>query len=505
MPPARRAHGAQDAPTLDRPVSSQNRTQLDLLAYHFNLEQEGQLTVNQLRALINDHLDNNPQLHNLHPRLYGRRQPVNARQPSRTPSPSQRSNSPSNTHSTRTRSTRSQRSVSSQRHSTPSTVRPDSTFRGIPSRSPSVSSRKVSESPSIPDPFQPTQDWLNDLNDNGTDPHLGVPPPQRPTQRTARPERRPGRLAVGAGYIIPDSVTKIFKSGWTSHVSLSLLTDANCLYSNASLSDPHENVVLNTSTGRVSTSAAPLSVEKEYSLSFDEWHQSWQRLHELIRDYVPNEREAWLVHYNRVLGSPTRSEHWPLWLAYDIEIRRRAVREGFNIACYHPDIWRDLELRYLKSESKNTTSRRDTTTEGPFRNNYTTPYRYGSSSYQRREHSFRPYPSRREWNSERQFSNDRYYSNERHYGKPGRCIFCGDSSRSHASKECKATTNVKGHPCHLAIRNTGEPPRDNQGETYCFAWNGYTGCNRGQSCKFGKHWRSLCGDKSHSAQSCPSF
>ncbi|TFK17169.1 hypothetical protein FA15DRAFT_711070 [Coprinopsis marcescibilis] len=137
-------------------------------------------------------------------------------------------------------------------------------------------------------------DWLNNLNDNETDPHAGAPPPQRSTQCTARPEQQLGRLAVGAGYIIPDSVTRIFKSGWTSHVSLALLTDAHCLYSNASSSDSHENIVLNTSTGRVSTSAAPLSVEKEYSLSFDEWHQSWQRLHGLIQDYIPNKQEVWL-------------------------------------------------------------------------------------------------------------------------------------------------------------------------------------------------------------------
>jgi hypothetical protein len=63
----------------------------------------------------------------------------------------------------------------------------------------------------------------------------------------------------------------------------------------------------------------------ELDLSFNEWHQAWRRLLDLIKTILPQELEMWSAHYTYILNKENRAELWPIYLAYDVEIRKKAV------------------------------------------------------------------------------------------------------------------------------------------------------------------------------------
>jgi hypothetical protein len=96
-------------------------------------------------------------------------------------------------------------------------------------------------------------------------------------------------------------------------------------------------------------------------------------------------------------------------------------------------------------------------------------------------------------------------SNFRHrhnHSKGGKCIFCGDASGTHLSRDCAASTCVNGSPCFLQKHPPNNSRRDKNGRFFCFAWNGPNGCQNEKSCQKGEHLCTLCGSSSHNAQLC---
>ncbi|KAJ7939212.1 hypothetical protein B0H13DRAFT_2300965 [Mycena leptocephala] len=70
---------------------------------------------------------------------------------------------------------------------------------------------------------------------------------------------------------------------------------------------------------------------------------------ELIETYVPQELDLWVQHYNHILSRPNNQEYWPVYVAYDSEVRQRSCTTGTSLdpAVFHLGIWNDLEAKHI--------------------------------------------------------------------------------------------------------------------------------------------------------------
>ncbi|KAH6903180.1 hypothetical protein BKA70DRAFT_1194583 [Coprinopsis sp. MPI-PUGE-AT-0042] len=478
--------------TLDLPVSRQKREQLLLLAAHFGLETED-LTVADIRARINEYLDDNYQQYatdDRYKKLYGRR--LNIQEPQQQVQQQQQQQQQDEQRQ-RSGAASSHRSSSS---SSSSSQDDEESWHGIGARdlvtpqgprqpTPPGSVRREAQNNLVHGwianqrtgppaaqgaAFQPIP------NTNVIDTTMVAVPPITNTSahHRNRPARVRGQVASGAGYHIPESIRRNFMGGWKNHVPLNQLTDAYCMYRHSSALPSHEDtIVLDPLTGQISSAAKPIAAEEEERLSFDEWYQAQRRLMDLIREFVPEEYDDWRAHFDRILNSETRAEHWQLWLLYDIEIRNRAHSSSIDPSLFHLPVWNDLELRYLARKAQASSQHHST--------------RRDSRDHRFRSNTFRP-----------------SYNQQPNNYKLVKCIFCGDNSGRHPLRNCTSTVNVAGKPCFLSQRNPDEPRRDAQGRQYCFHWNGTRGCGP-TDCQYGIHACTLCGSRHHSAQRCTSL
>ena len=292
-----------------------------------------------------------------------------------------------------------------------------------------------------------------------------------------RPARTPGLAGTNAAFLVPDHIRKKFADGWNVHIPLTVLTDKGCVLKDKSISASDEYFTCDSS-GFIHKSSKPLTDEGELDLTFDEWHQAWRRLLDLIRTFIPREFLMWETHYSFILNSENRAEMWPLYLAYDTEIRRRAIQSPIDPSVFSIGIWNDLEVRYTAKKvlAMVQSDLKQQPTRSP---NQPNSRKSGQSS------SFR-----------NQQSSDN--------SKTGRCIFCGDRTKSHMSRNCSADCNTSGAPCHLHRTEPHGTRQSKSGKRYCFGWNGVSGCDKGLSCRKGEHWCTLCGSTSHTAQNCDS-
>src|SRR6267378_1566979 len=93
----------------------------------------------------------------------------------------------------------------------------------------------------------------------------------------------------------------------------------------SSLSD-----ILMVIDGKLLTKSNSLSPTGKLDMTFNEWHQAWQWLLKLIKQNHPDELALWQTHYTSIMVKETRGEDWPLWLAYDTEVRRRSATVGLD-------------------------------------------------------------------------------------------------------------------------------------------------------------------------------
>ena len=302
---------------------------------------------------------------------------------------------------------------------------------------------------------------------------------------TKRPRRELGMTVSGGGFIVPDIIRdKLIK--WETHVPLTYLTDNFCASqptSQSSLSD-----LLAFVDGQVTTKSKTLSPVGELELSFDEWYQAWQRLLKIINQHHPDEFDLWRTHFTSIMLKETRAEDWPLWIAYDTEVRRRSVTTALDPSQFQKRLFDDLYVRY--SSTKILMQVQSSATPGPSSH---------SSSPARHQPYQRPpdngYTSR--------FRGDSFRTHSSSKATSRRCFFCGGSS--HNPKSCVAATLVNGKPLLLPKTATPDIPRTNRsGRQYCFGWNGKNGnCTFNQCAR--EHACSLCGDRIHNAQSCPTI
>ena len=147
----------------------------------------------------------------------------------------------------------------------------------------------------------------------------------------------------GGGYIIPDAIRNKF-ARWEVHIPLTYLTDSFCSSQQASQSSLSD--FLAVIDGQLTTKSKSLSPAGELDMTFNEWHQAWQRLLKLIEQYHLEELALWQTHYSSIMVKETRGEDWPLWLAYDTEVRRRSVTTPLDPSKFQQRLFDDLYVCY---------------------------------------------------------------------------------------------------------------------------------------------------------------
>jgi hypothetical protein len=313
--------------------------------------------------------------------------------------------------------------------------------------------------------------------------HPAAIPPSDPLSLVRRrPARIPGLVGTNAAFLVPDNIRKKFMEGWITHVPLTYLTDKGCLLKNRSLVNASQDILsYDSATCQVVTTSRALPDNGELELTFDEWHQAWRRLLDLIKTFLPQEFLMWEIHYSFILNSENRAEMWPLYLAYDAEIRRRATQTSIDPSKFSIGIWNDLEARYTAKKVLSMV-------QADLKQH---PDRFVSS------HPLNPLPNNSRNNTS--FRNPQATPSDN--PKLGRCIFCGDRSKSHPSHICTASCYANGLPCHLVRQEPTGTRVCKSGKRYCFAWNGLSGCDRAP-CRKGEHLCTLCGSSVHNAQRC---
>ena len=304
-----------------------------------------------------------------------------------------------------------------------------------------------------------------------------------------------GQQATSIGLLVPEHIRKKFKDRWTVHVPLTYLTDKHCALANSDHTFSNETLTLDESSGKLLTTLKSLSPRGELDLTFDEWQQAWLHLLDLIGTYIRDKYHVWKKHYLAILNNETRAARWDLWLAYDTEIRCRSTVQGIDPSIHHILIWNELEAFYIAKRVKDEISK-----SFPHRN-----------TYQSNSNRYSPYQNRTSDNSNNNsFRAQIRGGNNSFRARPTslqtvlRCIFCGDSSGAHTSKNCNSNTLINGNPCHLHKAGPSEPRRNKNNKSYCYSWNGHRGCHYQANCTRGEHLCSLCGSNTHNAQSCPS-
>ena len=147
-----------------------------------------------------------------------------------------------------------------------------------------------------------------------------IPAAEPATPSCKHPACMPGLVGTNAAFLVQDHIQKKFTDDWHVHVPLIFLTNKGCLMKDRPTTSSSDDVLtIDSATGQISTSSKSLSDDGELDLSFDEWHQAWHHLLDLIRTYIPDEFAMWEVHYHFILNSDNRAELWPLYLLKSIQ------------------------------------------------------------------------------------------------------------------------------------------------------------------------------------------
>ena len=132
---------------------------------------------------------------------------------------------------------------------------------------------------------------------------LGISPPH--------PQFTPYSTTTTSHIISFTPIPNKFRNNWIIHIPLIYLTDKH-------------------------------SDTRELDMTFEEWHQAWRRLLPLIKEFLPDDYNAWNTHFLTIRDKETLTDCWCLWLVYDTEIHCQSVHEGIDIAVHHILVWNDL-------------------------------------------------------------------------------------------------------------------------------------------------------------------
>jgi len=112
-----------------------------------------------------------------------------------------------------------------------------------------------------------------------------------------------------------------------------------------------EVLAFNELTVTIHAVSKPLSSAGEEELGFTDWFQAWKWLSKLIAEFLPKEHCAWMSHLDRIHLKDGISNHWSLWLAYDIEVQCCACVSGLDPVEFHY-LWNELEPKFIVRQAE---------------------------------------------------------------------------------------------------------------------------------------------------------
>ena len=154
----------------------------------------------------------------------------------------------------------------------------------------------------------------------------------------------------------------------------------------------------------------------------------------------------WEVHHLHILNSENCAELWPLYLAYDAEIRRRATQLPIDPLQFSIGIWNDLEARFTAKKVL-TIVQSDMKTIINHKNSFNPNIPYTPIPYLQSNHySWDPLFTSRNpnWTSFHSIQTHPSHSHSNQHN-PCKCIFCRDRSGSHTSRNCPTFKLVQHH------------------------------------------------------------
>ena len=111
------------------------------------------------------------------------------------------------------------------------------------------------------------------------------------------PTHTPGLASTNTVFLVPDHIRKKFMDSWNVHVPLTYLIDMGCLFKDKpAIVAAQELLTIDSITGHIQTSSKPLSDFGKLDLTFDEWHQVWCCLLDLIRTHLLSKLLMWEIH-----------------------------------------------------------------------------------------------------------------------------------------------------------------------------------------------------------------
>src|SRR5882672_12283335 len=163
--------------------------------------------------------------------------------------------------------------------------------------------------------------------------------------------RSQGVTVTGVELAIPDTIRRKFAAGWVEHIPLTYLMDLACQKATGPKTT-QDSLAFNEATGTIHAISRPLSNEGEDSLGFTDWFQAWKHLKNLIAEFLPEEHDAWTVHFDRIHLKDSILTQWNLWLTYDIKVRRRSCVSNLDPAEFHYALWNYLEPRFIAKQTE---------------------------------------------------------------------------------------------------------------------------------------------------------
>jgi hypothetical protein len=300
-----------------------------------------------------------------------------------------------------------------------------------------------------------------------------------------RPAVIPGEILGAAFSSIPDVLWKLLAAGWISHIPITYFVDE--FIDNV---DEHhrldEAYHLNPNGRWTRTGGDQLPDRNERGIQTVQWIRGWQRFLGALASISHPDTDRWRRHVQLILNQPTMTSEWPLWVLYDITLRRRSLREGVDPSVLQTDILAALRPEYERARA-NAYISSEIARLSPMPDAIRARTSSGSAT------ANPPRATQAAHTSQPQAQN----ANTRTRGATNRCFLC--TSTDHLALACTATTAPGGGKL-LAERTSPTAEWTVNGKPFCYKFNGTKGCNM-KSCS-NPHVCSICGSTGHCAQNC---
>jgi hypothetical protein len=111
-----------------------------------------------------------------------------------------------------------------------------------------------------------------------------------------------------------------------------------------------DKLSFNKDTLMFKTVALQLNEDGKDAMPVEEWMQAWRRLLQLYSQYLPEECHFWKGHVVLIHNTEgTYGKNWPLWRAYNIATRKRAITSSFDPSKLQPVIYNWVEREHIKN------------------------------------------------------------------------------------------------------------------------------------------------------------